>query len=423
MRHRLTGFGFGPIQAGLFVKEAHDTGTFERLVVAEIDPRLVDAVRSNDHSYAVNVAHTDGIEAVTVTGVELFNPSCARDLQELQAALARSTEIVTALPAVDLFDQGDKSIARLIAASLDTECADERLVYTAENHNHAAEILQERVGRYVTAPLQSVQFLNTVVGKMSRVVTDTEEIRVRNLCPIAPGIERAFLVEAFNHILVTQCTLKGVTPGITVFEQKSDLMPFEEAKLYGHNAIHALMAYLGALGRRTSMAELTRDQDLMDIAQAAFTSESGAALIRKYAELGDALFTAAGYRQFALDLLERMGNPHLGDTIERAARDPLRKLQYQDRIFGTMRLALGQDIEPVNMALGAAAALDYLLARAKQYAIPPGLCPASRESMDAHSLKSLLTWIWQGEQYADLEALAHLVLRAWPQLKRFRVKC
>ncbi len=422
MRHRLTGFGFGPIGAGLFVKEAHDTAAFERLLVAEIDSQLVDAVRANQNSYHVNVAHTDGIEAATVTGVELCNPSCAQDLQTLQAALAQSTEIVTALPAVGLFDQGNQSIARLIAESLDPESTAGCLVYCAENHNHAAEILQERVENHMTASsLRPVQFLNTVVGKMSRVVTDPEEIRTRDLRPIAPGLERAFLVEAFNHILVTECTLKGVTPGIDVFKQKPDLVPFEEAKLYGHNAIHALMAYLGALRLRSSMAELKQDQDIMSIALEAFVSESGAALVKKYAGSNDPLFTAAGYRRYALDLLQRIGNVHLGDTIERAARDPLRKLQYQDRIFGTMRLALDQGIEPVNMALGAAAGLAYLLTQAEQHAIPPGLCPTSRESMDMQQIKSLLTWIWQGEQPA-LEALARLVLQAWPQLERLRTQ-
>ena len=32
--------------------------------------------------------------------------------------------------------------------------------------------------------------------------------------------------------------------GITVFDEKGTLQPFEEAKLYGHNAAHALMGYL-----------------------------------------------------------------------------------------------------------------------------------------------------------------------------------
>lgn len=420
MRHRLTGFGFGPIQAGLFVQEAHASGVFDRLVVAEIDPGLVDAVRRNNQRYAVNVAHKDGIETVTVTGVELLNPTHTQDLPDLQAALAQSTEIVTALPSVDLFDQGEPSIARLIAEALDTDGPDGRLVYAAENNNHAAEILEKQVAGYVTKADQSVQFLNTVVGKMSRVVTDPQEIRTRKLRPIAPGIERAFLVESFNHILVTQCTLADVTPGITVFEQKPDLMPFEEAKLYGHNAIHALMAYLGALRGYTSMADLRQDQDIMAICHDAFISESGSALIRKHADLHDPLFTETGYRDYALDLLERMGNPFLGDTIERASRDPLRKLQYQDRIFGTMRLALDQGIQPANMALGAAAGLDYLLARAQQHAVPPQLRPPSPASVDAQHIRSLLSWIWQGQQ-PGLEEMADLVTQAWPQLERFRV--
>ena len=55
MRHILTGFGFGPIQAGLFVKEAIESGRFDRLVVAEVDRALVSAVRRNKNSYTVNV--------------------------------------------------------------------------------------------------------------------------------------------------------------------------------------------------------------------------------------------------------------------------------------------------------------------------------------------------------------------------------
>ena len=50
--HIFTGFGFGPIQGGLFVKEAFQSGNFARIVVAEIDQRLVEAVRANKGSSA-----------------------------------------------------------------------------------------------------------------------------------------------------------------------------------------------------------------------------------------------------------------------------------------------------------------------------------------------------------------------------------
>ena len=43
--HVLVGFGFGPIQSGLFVSEAFKSGNFSRMVIAEIDQNLVDSVR------------------------------------------------------------------------------------------------------------------------------------------------------------------------------------------------------------------------------------------------------------------------------------------------------------------------------------------------------------------------------------------
>ena len=110
------------------------------------------------------------------------------------------------------------------------------------------------------------------------------------------------------------------------------------------------------------MAQLTGDDELMQIARDAFLNESGAALIKKYASLNDELFTEAGFKAYADDLLERMTNPYLDDAVQRAARDPQRKLGPDDRIFGTMQLALDQAIEPVNMAKGAAAGIKYLAA-------------------------------------------------------------
>ncbi len=146
--------------------------------------------------------------------------------------------------------------------------------------------------------------------------------------------------------------------------EKDRLLPFEEAKLYGHNAIHALMAYLGAFRGYTLMSQLREDPILMQIAGEAFIRESGAALIQKHSSIRDELFTTAGFQKYAEDLLERMTNPYLEDTIERAGRDPVRKLGLNDRLFGTMTLCLEQGIEPKNMALGAAAGLVYYIQQA-----------------------------------------------------------
>jgi len=275
-KHVFVGFGFGPIQSGLFVPEAFKSGSFSRIVIAEIDQKLVDVVRSNNGSYYVNIASNDGISPEKIDGIEMLNPTIDADRAELLNALSQATEIVTSLPSVNFYDMGENSVASLIKHGIENTTAAAKIIYTAENNNHAAEILEEKIGSF-----NNVQFLNTVIGKMSQVLNDKQEIADKQLKAIAPGIDRAFLVEEFNKILVTKCNMDDFTPGINVFLEKEDLMPFEEAKLFGHNAIHALLAYLGAAKGYSKMAELKEDTKLMPIARNAFINESGGALIKK----------------------------------------------------------------------------------------------------------------------------------------------
>ncbi len=244
------------------------------------------------------------------------------------------------------------------------------MVYAAENHNHAAEILEAAVLDEIPPAEQDevyarVRFLNTVIGKMSGVVADPAELQAKDLTPIAPGLPRAFLVEALNRILISQIQFEttGDEPpfrrGIRAFEEKPDLLPFEEAKLYGHNATHALAAYVGAVRGVQRIADLPGVPGILPFLRAAFIEESGTALIRKHAGV-DPLFTPDGYRAYADDLLARMTNPYLQDTAERVGRDPQRKLGWDDRLIGTLRVALRQGVTPRRYALGVAAALAVL---------------------------------------------------------------
>jgi mannitol-1-phosphate/altronate dehydrogenase len=359
------GFGFGPIQTALFLYEAYRSGNFDRYVIAEVDEGLVGAVRGGGGRYSINIAHPDGVQQVAVDGVRLCHPAEVTDRDELLEAIAVADEMATALPSVRFYDTGDlTSVARTLADGLGRRDPSKPVIlYAAENHNRAAEILSERLIAHAGADaLANTQTLNTVVGKMSGVINDADTIRRLGLAPLTPDTPRAVLVERFNHILVSRVTLEGLHRGIEVFVEKDDLLPFEEAKLYGHNAIHALIGYLARLRGLTTMAEAAHDGDIMTAARAAFIDESGAALVKKYEHVHDPLFTAGGYRAYADDLIERMVNPHLNDLVSRVTRDARRKLGYEDRLFGTMRLALAHGIEPVHMAKGAAAALTCLTA-------------------------------------------------------------
>ncbi len=370
------GFGFGAIMAGLFLYEASRTGLFSRYVVAEIDPRMVEAIRHAGGYFHVNIASASGIGDARIGPIEILDPAEAGDRARMIEAIAAADELATAIPSVAHYG-GDRpgAINRLLAAGFERKIAEggpRAVLYAAENHNHAAEILAEAVAHAATdagvagfaerlAP--RVQYLNTVIGKMSGVIRDPEAIARHRLATVTPELPVAFLVEEFNRILVSRVRLAaGGDPYrrcIAAFEEKDDLLPFEEAKLYGHNATHALAAYLAVALGIEQITGMAARPELMRFLREAFLEESGAALIRRHAGV-DRLFTEEGWREYADDLLARMTNPWLLDSAERVGRDPQRKLGWSDRLIGTMRIALGAGIEPVRFAVGAAAAVARL---------------------------------------------------------------
>ncbi len=135
--------------------------------------------------------------------------------------------------------------------------------------------------------------------------------------------------------------------------------PFAEAKLYGHNAGHALAGFLARLLGFVQMDELDSRPDVIAFVRAAMIEESGGPLCLRYQGV-DPLFAPDQFREYADDLIVRMVNPYVRDTVDRVVRDPARKLGWEDRLVGAMRMALTAAIAPVRYAWGAAAALDML---------------------------------------------------------------
>ncbi len=401
------GFGFGPIQSGLFLFEAYNSNNFSRFVVAEIDDTLIEAVRKNNGRYTINIARFDKIDKFTLEGIEIYNPQKDDERAKLIDAIATSDEIATALPSVKIYNAGGKaSVVNIISEGISKRTDTmPTIIYTAENHNHAAEILQGQLAELIDdEKLKQIQTLNTVIGKMSGVISETNIISEMKLTTITPDIPRAILVEEFNKILISKIRLSDYHRGIEVFIEKENLLPFEEAKLYGHNAIHAVIAYLADLRNYKTIAQAGKDEQIMQIARNAFIDESGAALVKKYKHLGDELFTEAGYREYAEDLLRRMTNPNLNDLVWRVGRDHVRKLGYDDRIFGTMRIALQYGIEPKNLAMGAAAGIISMIKRRETVPNIPSSCPENIEKLNAESIRNILLEIWNDSGAKEVKA-------------------
>lgn len=424
------GFGFGAIQAGLFLYEAQRSGNFARLVAGEVVKETVDAVAAADGRFTVNVANADRVRIETVGPVELAHTGSPEGRAAMVEAVAAADEIATAVPSVQYYvSPGAESLHRILAEGLRRKAAGgepRAVVYAAENHNHAAEILEAAVLGEVPegeqqAVRERVRFVNTVIGKMSGVVADPDEVRSRGLAPVTPGAGRAFLVEAFNRILVGEIRFGesvAFRRGIAIFEEKPDLLPFEEAKLHGHNATHALAAYLAAARGIERMCDLAEDPGVMAFLRAAFLEESGETLIRRHAGV-DRLFTAEGYREFADDLLARMFNPWLGDLVSRVGRDPQRKLGWDDRLAGTIRVALAHGVRARRYGAGAAAAVVALDPAALETGCAAVLDRLWSEAKpDAEEARRVIEIVEEGRSL-----LRQWIASGFPHLERLFTRC
>ena len=359
------GFGFGAIQGGLFLAEAFSSQSFSRLVVSEIDAELVNHVRRGGGTYFSNIAGSTRLRNIKVEGIEIYNPLVAQDRKQLIDAIAEAQELCTALPSFKLYDVGEEaSVAKLISEGLRRKIDSSKLpscvIYAAENDSRAASRLQDACSSYLPdfQPNRFV-FSETVIAKMCSVVTDQDRIQSEGLSPIVEGLPRAFLVEEFNQILIEEKIPSDFKRGFTQFITKSKLDPFAITKFLGHNAVHALLGYLAKEEGIDFMHEAGKRSDLMDWARSAFLKEAGIGLCHEYASVDDSLFSESGFQEYVDDALTRMINPFLRDPVDRVTRDPVRKIGWDDRLVGSMRLACKAGVKPRLLAKGVSIALRY----------------------------------------------------------------
>ena len=375
------GVGLGPIQTGIFLSGAAK-GNFDRIVIAEVDDKIKDAINSTGGKLSINIAADDHIYSESYNNIEVYNPMIDNERKKLVLAVGDACELATALPSVKFFG----STAEWMREGFELYPEKQRFIYTAENNNEAAEELKKAVG----GNFSNTHYLNTVVGKMSGVAS-TEECSRLGLQELCPGAGRGHLVEKFNNILVSSC------PGIENrqvqdLSAKKNLYPFEEAKLYGHNAIHFLLGCFGEQNGKEYMSELRPIVELMKKSRDAFIDECGAALCKKW-EGVDELFTSAGFQVYADNLLERMTNPFLQDAISRITRDLPRKLSWDDRVIGSIRMVMSQGIEASILKEGA------LLAIANEF------------GADEDKAKYGLRALWAGVQKTEQDAVLDFIFK------------
>lgn len=323
-------FGAGKIGRGFFGDLLSSAG-FE---VTFVDVRH-ELIESLNRHRAYTVQWVDG----SVSRIEPVRALHLEQETEIGDAIANAqitgTSVgVNALPGIAL------SLARGLAEWARQHSPPATLnILVGENDINAHEILARQVEAQLPSGERSVLdrigFSRCVVSRMV-----FEEL------PGDPPVPRA---ERYPLLPVDADGLKGSIPKI---EGVQPVRPFEahiRRKLYLHNGIHAMLAYLGFLKGYTFIHEAMSDPQIRAVVERASVALEQA-FVQAYA------LDEEEHRAMTNDLLQRFSDPRLQDPIRRVAREPLRKLRSDDRLVGAAHFIeeQGGNAEPFLTAIRAA---------------------------------------------------------------------
>jgi len=220
-------------------------------------------------------------------------------------------------------------------------------IIICENLLSAAKALAAEIKKYLPPEFHSyfsekVGLVETVVSRMVPLVPEA----LKEKDPLL------VLVESYKILPVAKSEFKGAIPEVKGFLPVENIQAYEELKLYVHNLMHAVCAYLGYLkGYRYIWEAVDRPQirKVLD----GVLAEVNEALVKKHR------FSTEELKEYSNDLLNRFANKALGDTVFRGGRQPLRKLGSSDRLVGAARLCLDFGIEPKSVLFTIAAVLCY----------------------------------------------------------------
>lgn len=324
-------FGAGKIGRG-FLAQLYARSGFETVFV-EARPELVESL--NRHRFCW-IEWTDGaretiapVSAISAANVDTVADAFAR------AQVASTAVGLNALP----------SLAPLIAAGLrrraETNPNPINLLL-GENAINADALLRDALLHTLRPDehtlLNSLGIVRCIIGRQA----------VAELPGEPPGVR----VDRYSHLPVDADALIGEPPPIVGLQPVRPFEIYMQRKLYLHNGLHALIAYLGATRGYTTIQHALQDPEIY----ALFVQGASAlskAFLKKHS------FDAQEHAAAVQDILARIQDPHMDDPIARVAREPLRKLRPDDRLVGAYRLLVEQGEDPTPFRKAILAALAY----------------------------------------------------------------
>ena len=335
-------FGAGSIGRGFFGQLFYEAGY--EIVFVDVVPPLIDAL--NHGSYAVHIVD-NLLEDIRVTGVSaIHSQECERVAKETAAADLAGIALFRG----EALNAAAAHLAR--AMRIRKEHSEDVPFNVIISINEVGISLEVRALIYAHLSLEEQAYCDQKLGLVESVIS--------RMAPLVTGEQRdrepsGIWSEAYKILPVDRGGFKGDIPQIPGLRVVDDLKAYEYMKIYIHNAMHAITAYIGYLKGLTYIYEAIRDPQVYALVRDAGLSSKDS-LLKMFPVL-----RPQEAQEYVEDLLGRFDNEPLEDTITRVGRDVLRKLKPQDRLVKPARLCQEYGLDAGNFALGIAAALlfDY----------------------------------------------------------------
>ncbi|MFW6270248.1 MAG: mannitol dehydrogenase [Bacillota bacterium] len=333
-------FGAGNIGRGFIGQLFRESGY--EISFIEVDRDLVKRLNHKNH-YSIKLVTNEKEKKINIDQVKALHPdNISKISEEIAKAEVMATAVgVNALPYIiePLVSGLKKRWENNNISALNIIICENLIDADKYIKNLIIDKLTEKENRLFN---KSVGLVKASIGRMVPEITD--EMKQKNPLQI--------VVEPYNKLPVDKKGFKGEIPEI------KNMIPFSpfsfhiQRKLYMHNMAHASTAYLGYQNNFTYIWEAIQNSTVKLLVKGAL-QEAARALAQKHEVKLEELLL------FGDSLITRFNNRALGDTVKRVGRDPVRKLNKKDRLLGPTNLCIQQEIKPVYLSIGIAAAFLF----------------------------------------------------------------
>lgn len=306
-----------------FIGQLLSRGGYE-VVFVDADLKLIEELNRRGHYNVIIKAEKEEILHIeNVRGVSVFDLEKASDEIAGASIMAVCVGLNNIPKIIPLLSKG-------LLKRFQVDQNNPLDIILAENLRDAADFFRERLIENLPAdyPLNDlVGLVETSIGKMVPIMRQ-EDLEEDSLQVFA---------ERYNQLILDKKAFKNAIPAIEGLAPKENMKAWVDRKLFIHNLGHAATAYLGYF-YDPSFTYIYEPLAVPEIYKQVRETmlQSAEILMKKYP--GE--FTLQALTEHVDDLLSRFQNKHLGDTIFRVGCDLFRKLSAQDRLAGSIHLAL-----------------------------------------------------------------------------------